>query len=817
MAGMPGQLKTPYGNSPQDLPTPAPGEGMETEVGQMQAQAASGLEPSVGAGEVEQATMTPSAPEVPEAEVEEQAPQSLEELYAEMDQQEQVNAGGDLPMESGEPGVIGSFGEQFREAGMRLRNAFAVTNKESEQVIRESGLFDDVQLRDNTWFVKRKGQKGYSKLDRDGYQLITDTLDFARDAMETGVEAGAEIGGTALGIAGMPITGGTSIMASNPVTAGAVGAVAAKSFGDAVASRIFDIKQDPERSMPLEYTLAAGLGAGLGWMGSSITRRVARRQAAKRSATETMDGIETQVRETMQDVQTLKDSGLVMDEGNLKINPNIATGGNDPELWAAAKWLSTENEYRNTMKKLGNELTISFEGLVKQTGRFAGKNTDNLGREFVLTPKTIQEAEGNVIGQFRQMAVNVSRGSKKTMPKLQEKVSGLYEELGGRVEQIPTRYEYSALGRKKIEGGERLVPPTLKEIKRRHTELNPTQVGVYQQYLTKFGKLLKTPDANTTGHMTMKEMDNLYRELTADINAAMKNPNTRSYGMLLVDMKNALRDDWVENIGQTIQDPKLLKTYTDSIANYRKIKVAQENLGNLLKNESISTSALAQELFGKKRSYQYIESMKTLMDDADPELWQQLGKEYFNHLKHISTDTVSDTLEDGTKRAVDSVNWKKMAGKWRNLDPRVQKELAATTGVGEAGINALFSLGKKFQNADVKLMAKEGNEAFIKRNIRAMANIIFGSQAYKASSALNLLEGIGKDGALVKWLQDGNMEQVIREFKGLPPEKASRLRELADAVYAWKPKSVENQIKMEQLRTAPKTVIRRSAEDEKPE
>jgi hypothetical protein len=67
-----------------------------------------------------------------------------------------------------------------------------------------------------------------------------------------------------------------------------------------------------------------------------------------------------------------------------------------------------------------------------------------------------------------------------------------------------------------------------------------------------------------------------------------------------------------------------------------------------------------------------------------------------------------------------------------------------------------------------------------------------------------MLQGVGKNEAMMKWLQSGdNLERVLRESKGLSPNAK---REITTFMMNWTPKAVIP------VTRAP---IRRSAEDEK--
>jgi hypothetical protein len=54
-----------------------------------------------------------------------------------------------------------------------------------------------------------------------------------------------------------------------------------------------------------------------------------------------------------------------------------------------------------------------------------------------------------------------------------------------------------------------------------------------------------------------------------------------------------------------------------------------------------------------------------------------------------------------------------------------------------------------------------------------------GGATAKGGAAGNLIEGMGKDQALAKWLKDGGMEEILQEMPGLKQTKVQALRDWA--------------------------------------
>ena len=773
MPGLPKEINSPFGNKPGSLPSPVPKDGTSSEVMAGNAEAADSLEPSPEGVSPEESVsrevassgampVQESAPVVPGAPV---VPDSAEALLAQWDEEDAAAEA--APVEGGKgPEGFASIKEQFSEAGMRLRKSFAVTSPENEQVIKESGLFDDVKQDKDGWQVKRKGQKKWSKLDRDGYQLVTDTLDFARDAFEMVVEGGTEIAGT---IAGGLASGGTASIPAN-IASGAAGAIAAKTAGDAMSQHFLGIKQDPERNLLAETALASTFGAGFGWMGASMARRAATRKFARVEGDKSVRAVVDKVSETMENITEVQNSGIKLDK-NFKVDPNVAAGGADPELKATAKYVSDTDGYRNFFNQMGDQLTTAYDSLTGAVANFAGKNTDNIGRDFVLTTKDVRKAEGRLIGDFVQFADKATRGKRQAAPMTFQTLSGFVEELG------------DAKGKITIESA-------------------IENFGVSRESATQLvAKINKARQMSKRGQMSVDTSKILYDDLSKTIGRMSPAEWSSANGKAIIDLKNAVRDDWVDMVENVLPDGQK-GSFVKSRARYSELMNAHRSLGNLLKGESISRDVLTQKLFEGTKANEFMTSAKTMIQETNPELWGDLSREYFSKLQRLATEEVGET---GSK----TVNWKSMGKKWGKLDPRVKKELSEASGFGEKGVSALFELGRKYQNADVGFMAKESSQSAIKRGAKAAIQSFLGGGAAKASGAVSMLEGVGKDQALMKWLQSGgNMEKITRELKGLSPSAKKSFQTFTDSVYDWVPDPITKGAQQ-----FGKTETRRSAEE----
>lgn len=755
-----------FGNKPGNLPDPSmqPAPAPVPDIGGVG---------NIMQGQTSVGQMVPPAPASAAPEEVAAAPESADDLFAQLDEVDA--AAPDAEVSEGEPGSAGmstapvpegweSAKEQIREASARLKNAFAVTGKESVGVLKNSGLFEDVRYVGNKLQVKRKGRGGWENFDRDKIELLGDTLDFARDGVEAIVENSFRVAATAVGTAGgaaagaptgpgaiaTAAAGGRAAMAAG----GAGGAVVAKNAGDVVA-QMMGVQRDPERSHVKENAMAAAFGAGFTLIGSSLARRAAARAAARNEAQKTIEHATKNAAETVADIAEVQKSGIVLGkDGKFKLDPQQSVGaGEIPELDATAKELSTEQSFRNFRRQVGDSIQSAYDGIARALGAQAGKGA-NLADDFVLTAKDVRSVEGKMIGAFRDQVDSQLKGVAQPTPRTLQTMQFVKQSIKSE------RHAERQLG------------------------LMPAQAKQYMREVNLLTGLL----ARTKGQMRIDTMFALEKRLTQQINSNINSPNGRQLGIALMDLRNAVKDDGIdmmENAFRQMGDGKgeLLNKFIASKTRYRELMKATDGLGKMLDTENISKNEMISKLFEGKGSYKFAMNAKTLINETNPRMWDNMAGEYFLKLRNDATDPLTN-----------SVNWGQVSKKWSNLDPRLQQELLNTTGIPKAGMDALLRLGTKVQGASFPAMAKDPQmkvtKGLIKNAFIFLGSVtgIGGSGATAKGTAVgNLLDGMGKDQALMKWMKDGGLEEILKEMPGMKPSKRDALREF---VVNWVPRPV---------------------------
>lgn len=698
---------------------------------------------------------------------------TVPEEVAGADQEIQMSA---MPEPEGLALVI----EQFREGGTRLRNAFAVTDNESLDVLKQSGMFEDVKKSGDGLLVKRPGRKGWEKFDRNKIELIGDTLDFARDAFEGLIENAGRVGGgissmlaaaPAGAVAGSPAgllgaaAGGvaTGLMNSVPgaIAGGAVGAAAAKTAGDFVAQDILGIPLDPTRDKVAETKMAAAFGAtisgGMSMLGSRMARRAANIETKHVAAKQSIAAANERVAATIADVKEVAASGLKLGEdGKLFLDPQVLVGrGSIPEIDAMAKNLSTEPAVRNMREQLGDSLVKAYDGIAKSLGARAGRGS-NLGDDFVLSAGETRKVEGEFIGELRKQAAVELKGVQQIAPRTAQNT-------------LLALQKYTVNG--KLDAG--LVQKQL--------GLNSSQAGHFIEELT----LLKNGLKKGNGAMSLETAFAKEALWTEQINKNITNPAGRAYAVELIEMRKLLREDSMDMMQDAYTKmsngpggKQLLDKFTQQKARYADIMHATRELGGFLEKEDVSRNMLVEKLFEGKNSYNFAKNAKVIIDQDNPKMWDQMCGEYFVKLLNDATPSVANA-----SKANSAVNWGAMTQKWGKMDARQQDMLLEGAGLKKEQLNALFRLGSRFQGATTESLANDPKAAAeaIKGAIVMGAG---GGATAKAALIPKFWQNWGKDKAVMRWLQDGGVEQVLNDMPGL--DKGYK-RQILDSVNNWAP------------------------------
>lgn len=780
MPGIPGQ-PTP---SPQDLQSPVP----QTAADPFAQFAIPEIEGTSSGGGFQRGPASEPAAD-PFAQYSVDAPVPVQAAPA--DQQVQDEQMSPLPAPTG----WDSAKEQMREVTARFRNSFAVTDTESVDFLKSTGLFEQVKKTDDGVLVKRPGRKGWEKFDRDKIELLGDTVDGARTAFEAIIENGMRIGGGTLGfmkggaagaMAGLAAGPGSILaspagaaaagaLASVPAAsvAGAAGAATALKAGDWAQSKLLTDKdgnpiEDPNRDKTQEAIMAAGIGATFNFVSSKMARRAAARAAAGKEAKRTIDYATQKAADAIEDINDVRNSTIKL-ASDFKLDPQQLTHIDKgvPELNDMAQALSTAPSFRAAREKAAKGLTDAFDSMANMIWARNGRSGAKVAEDFVITSKDVRNIEGQMVKTFKTQAAEQLGGAKIQVNRFMPVVNQLMQMAEGK----------NGLGKLEYE-----------------LNLQPNKAKTFAKELKVWGEYLN----RTKGQMGVDSAFKIQDRLTEIINANINSDRGRPLATQLIKLRNAVRDDAIDGMDVAFEmmggdkGKQLSSAFKASKDRYRQIVQATEGLGGILDKDHFSRDHMIKTLFEGSGSYSKAMNAKTLIQESNPGLWAQMTGEYFTRLRKEATNRTGD------------VDWFGMSKKFGSMDERLQKEMLDQVGVKPEQMKALFNIGQRMQNATIDNLANTPKGgvfgSWIKRAIVLMPGTGTGNTA-KAQAVKEMIEGMGKDQAVAKWLKDGGMEEVLRDMPGISVDKRSALRTWIDS---WTPSVV---------RTA-KTPVRRNVQDE---
>lgn len=631
----------------------------------------------------------------------------------------------------------------------RFQASWGVTDAEKVGKLKEIyGPKGVRQAQDGTIQIKRPGEAGFRDFDPDSglfsLDIINDIADFGRDAVEGGVVVADRIL-SARGKKGAPMSGGRLAMGA---AAGAADAVISLNVGDWIAENLVGIKRDPTRDGAKESAIAGGLGAGFatgfGLAASSLARR--RIAAEARKSTVAASEVRQIADDVAQSADSLERNGIKISNGKMVLSPGQITGDLSPEAKTLDFDLSTEGPVRNFFVEQGKLIGSAFDTMKQGFVNTTGKPAEELFQSVKKAAKATRELEGKTIGTFRNEALKVSQNAPRPMQKTAEGLNDFLTEFG-----------FDRVGGK-------LRAPTLEQIKERFPDANEAVLGKVRSLATDLNGIM----IKNNGAVPLKDVDRLYSGFRDTIDNFMGTSSGDGVARKLIDIKNRLRDDWAVHIGAELSEraPGSLEAYQASMKKYSDILSAQDTLSRILKKKDLSSAAFANHIFNPAQGKERVGQLKTLIQASDPRLWDDLVSQHVDLLH-------KEALDPKTGRT----NWLKLSQKFDKLEKSEVLDQMLDP-AQKANMKNFFTIAKK---VDSKFNFKEGAPVD-KSMVSTVRNLLITAAApvsfiARLSSGQQLtqsmIDSIGKDKALAKWLNGEGLELVL---KGVPPKEAGRLR-----------------------------------------
>lgn len=625
--------------------------------------------------------------------------------------------------------------EDIANKSARFRLSFAGTDDSKLAEAKKIFKSKKVEMIDGELFV------GGKVLDKDDEDIISEALDWSREATETAIDVGVTAAAT-------PFVG--------PLAAGALGATTALNLTDQIAENLLGIARDPNRSRTLENSLAVGMGASFNLFGATLARKAAAKAISKKAAVETLETAGKKMDAATEAVQEVMTSGFVKEGDEIKFLAGQVIGKKGdimPSLGVLEKNLSTEPGFKNFVIRQGEAISNAYDGMAKQLGAKVGATVD-AGKRIATRALDLTRIEGKAIGTYRDAAIKSSKGVAQPVNRAVETIQKELQELG-------------------IDHIGKLRTLDVDDILAQNISMSRDQA---ERYLIMLKTVGKTIIDNPQG-ISLKKMDTIYTGLRRQIdNLANKTSGADKTDLplmeKLIEIKNSLRDDWTDAIGNEL-GPGVKEAYQENLAAYSKKRIHVTNLNRVLKQENISREAFIKDVFNKgKKGLSHMRDLRALVQTEDPKLWKEFVGDYFNQLKSANT-------KDGV------VNWSAAKKQFDDLGSQFHDEIFNGAGVTKRQANAMFEVGNLFTQAKFNFSSEAAEATGFKNFVKAKAKaaVLVVSNIFmqtRVDAAAQLMKSMGgKQNTLAKYLKAGGLEDLVQH---MPELKAAMTRTKLEAV-----------------------------------
>ncbi len=653
-----------------------------------------------------------------------------------------------------------SFMETMQALPTRFRASFAKTDKEKRSVLDQTFGAGNVKKVKDDFLVKKDGK--WKKFDPSGmgWDLINDVVDFSREGLEEVVTSGATIAGA--GAAGVSLvgTGGVSLPAAIPAVgmARAAGAVAGGTMADLYQAYL-GIPRDPERNAIREQATNAALGAFGGAIGDVLSKRIAERAARK--ATENIQSTDKVALNAAKDIlktsEDLKDLGLIrnVDGFNIAIMPSQAKLM-DPNVREIAEDIASMPQYNEFINSQKEMLEEGFDKLANAVSNYTGAKPE-IGARLARTVDSLEAVEGKFIGEVRELARNMNPRAKASANNFGKAISELAETIGYKTD---TGDQLQQVAEGVFRFPSKITKPSADDLS--SIRFSESDTKDLQKVVNKFYTKL----FNNSNELTVDEIDGIYQQLSKNVNILWKRNVDPAFRYEMTKIKDAIRDDYTEMVGKNL-GPQFQSAYQRSLDRFSSIKGSVENIQMALKNDAISSNALASTLFSKgKDSLQRVQATKNLLR-GDDGLWRDIVGHHLN-----------EVVARNTKEK--KINWAGVGKEIEGLGDEVMTEMF---GNQKDSFKKFIKLSEAIDLGAPAAKAAEKNTGLMK-NLALAAQSIFAA----ASSGATIFSRMDKEKKMYRFLSEGGLEDVLAQ---VPKHERSKARAFFEGFMEYSEKSAK--------------------------
>lgn len=644
---------------------------------------------------------------------------------------------------------------------LRTKLSFGTTDQEKANILANEFGTANVRITDKGVMWKRPDETKFKPYDSSDKTFNDFTADIARIALESAIDiplravgtAVGAIGGATAGTAAAPgpgtVGGAVAGGLAGEAIAGAVSSIAATAAGDFVAQSILDIKRDPERSRALEFGVAGTLGAAVPMVAQKVVKPAVAKAIASGPVDEVIGKInkwtskvfekragkheilagnpiytKAAIEETESNVAMLKKAGFVKQDGDLAFLNASQYDPKNPALASLSAEVKDMPQYAEAIRHQGNVLNDSYESLAKQVGQLTGKDlgTENLGKTIL----DIDRAQGTLIGDFRKEAIKSSAGKEMPVTQLKAKLTDFKTTLGGEFSEI-----------------------TPMQVAQTFPGLTLQQARILKNTLVNFDEAAKS------GNMPMNTLVGSLALAKRQVDSALPNINSKSLGIQLLQLKNALVDDELNAIESSIGG-KAKESFMAAKQRLFDIKSSREKITSLTEDNDFSRIALTKKLFlSPTTNLSNIRAVKTIIQTEKPAVWDNLKGEFLLQLKSAH------------KKSDGSIDWTGVRKQFEGLGDEVISEIFDKE--NRTLVKGFMQVADNANRALVKPIAPKAKESLVKQIYLLAANTL---ATTKATAAAGIIGDIGgKDKVIQKLLTEQGVADILAKVKD-PVKKA---------------------------------------------
>lgn len=527
-------------------------------------------------------------------------------------------------------GVNTDIGQQLSDLNDRIAANIAGDPASVKRTLENRLGPDNVRFKGGKFFIKKTGEKAFRPLDPGTFEIVADIVgDFYKETFQTmGGAAGAAAGAPG-GPAGAFVGTGLGVAAA---TAG-VDAYGKSQLGvvKAPESYALDSSREPglvgQASRAVEDTgEALRVGAEYA-MVDGIFKNLGARWAARRERYAGLKKLEEispterlqeGVKQNLETLQEMKQLGLTQNITGTNIEvPAHQLYPHLPQAERVAQSVAAEKSFQQAQKEAAENFGQASLDLVEEAARLTPGRLSEVVKTGVPLEKSVsssdinglfnqvRRAEGQVIGEFRDLAKDTAKKTPLPAPKTVEAVKDIFSQLG-----VTRR-------------GEELVFPGDDQLAQVLGTDSKAFIGGLKEDLLKINnKLLK-------GGLTIDDLIGQSQIIGA------KNEGARRIGgpykAIIGKLSSAIRADSREGVALVL-DPADAATYAAKMDRFGKISGAMDQLEGYLRDD-IGMNTFAKGLVNKgKEGLANLRAAKEFLLQENPEMYKSLIGQYMEEL-----------------------------------------------------------------------------------------------------------------------------------------------------------------------------------------